>query len=388
MTGASQGRLATGRPFREAATGRGRRGAGPRPAGKRGGELRHSADPLSSQPLPARVGRPARVLRHEALAPQPHTGGCHGLQFDFHRPQDDGSADELRAFNGSLDAWVPTPLQPNGKPARISAFDYYLINSGYRVGKPPPDGLRFMAGDPHCTGQLCPAIYLCQQWNRQILSKHTIPTRSDGCDTAGGQGYDMLVYSPGQCWDGKSLGMGMGASSPAAAITGAKPCHGRVIPRIAMSLNVGADGLGGYLSSDIRAGTTKSSPGSTGHFDYVFGWKRSVLTAIIKHCLNTTRFKPGQASCDELTNSAGTSIYQVGSGDKLTKCVAGPSCRRSKSSAAGTANTEVASRGATAFPIAAVDGRGALASAGRMLDAVAAFVQSISDSAGGAVRTR
>ena len=284
--------------------------------------------------------------------------------------------------------WVPTPLQPDGKPARISAFDYYLINSGYRVGKPPPDGLRFMAGDPHCTGQLCPVIYLCQQWNRQILSKHTIPTPSDGCDTAGGQGYDMLVYSPGQCWDGKSLGMGMGASSPAAAITGAKPCRGVVIPRIAMSLNVGADGLGGYLSSDIRAGTTKSSPGSTGHFDYVLGWKRSVLTAIIKHCLNTTRFKPGQASCDELTNSSGTSIYQVGSGYKLTNCVAGPSCRLSKSSAAGTANTEVASRGATAFPIAAVDGRGALVSAGRMLDAVAAFVQSISDGAGGAVRTR
>lgn len=284
--------------------------------------------------------------------------------------------------------WVPTPLQRDSKPARISAFDYYLINSGYRVGQPPPDGLRFMAGDPHCTGQLCPAIYICQQWNGQILSKHTIPTRSDGCDTAGGQGYDMLVYSPGQCWDRKSLGMGMGASSPAADITGGKPCRGLVIPRIVMSLNVGADGLGGYLASDIRAGTTKSSPGSTGHFDYVLGWKRSVLTAIIKHCLNTTRFKPGQASCDELTNTAGTSIYQISSGYKLSNCVAGPSCRLSKSSVPGTAAAEAARRGRTALRIAEVESRGALVSAGRMLAALAAFVQSRGDGAVGAVRTR
>jgi hypothetical protein len=284
--------------------------------------------------------------------------------------------------------WVPTPLQRDGKPARISAFDYYLINSGYRVGKTPPDGLRFMAGDPHCTGQLCPAIYICQQWNRQILSQHTIPTRSDGCDTAGGEGYDMLVYSPGQCWGGKSLGMGMGASTPAAAITGAKPCRGLVIPRIAMSLSVGADGLGGYLSSDIRAGTTKSSPGSTGHFDYVLGWKRGVLTAIIEHCLNTTRFKPGQASCDELTNTAGTSIYQIGSGYTLSSCVVGPSCRPSKSSGPGTAGARAATRGATALPTAAVESRSALVGAGRMLDALAAFLQSRGDSAGGAVRTR
>lgn len=284
--------------------------------------------------------------------------------------------------------WVPTPLQRNGKPARISAFDYYLINSGYRVGKPPPDGLRFMAGDPHCTGQLCPAIYLCQQWNRQILSKHTIPTRSDGCDTAGRQGYDMLVYSPGQCWDGKSLGMGMGASSAAAAITGAKPCRGLVIPRIVMSLSVGANGLGGYLSSDIRAGTTRSSPGSTGHFDYVLGWKRTVLAAIIRRCLNTTRFKPGQASCDELTETAGTSIYQISSGYKLGNCVAGPSCGLSKSAARGIAAAEDESRGATARPIAAIEGRSALVSAGRMFDALAAFVHSRGGGAGGAVRTR
>lgn len=222
--------------------------------------------------------------------------------------------------------WVPTPLQPDGKPATITTFDYYLISYGYRVGKAPPAGLRFVAGDPHCTGDLCPAIYICRQSNGTILSKHTIPTRDDGCDTSHGQGYGMLLYSPGQCWDGKSLGPGMGTSAPVANITAAKPCHGRVIPRILLGLGVGPDGLGGYLSSDIMAGTTKSSPGSTGHFDYVFGWRRSVLTAIIRHCLNTTRFKPGQASCAEVASSQGSTVYQISSGYRLANCVTGPGC--------------------------------------------------------------
>jgi len=118
----------------------------------------------------------------------------------------------LRADHSML--WIPTPLRSNGLPANVTGLDYYLINSGYRITTPPPDGLRFIAGDPHCTGQLCPAIYICRQWDGKILSLHTIPTRNDGCDTANGQGYGMTVYSPGQCWDDKSLGMGMGGSSP------------------------------------------------------------------------------------------------------------------------------------------------------------------------------
>jgi hypothetical protein len=233
---------------------------------------------------------------------------------------------EERADHSML--WVPTPLQADGKPATITTFDYYLINFGYHIGKAPPDGLRFVAGNPHCTGDLCPAIYICRQWNGTILSKRTIPSRSDGCDTSGGQGYGMLLYSPGQCWDGKSLGPGMGASAPAANITGAKPCRGSVIPRILLGLGVGTDGLGGYLSSDIMAGTTKTSPGSTGHFDYVFGWKRPALTAIIRQCLNTTQFKPGQASCAEVASNKGSTVYEVGSGStyRLTRCVTGPSC--------------------------------------------------------------
>jgi hypothetical protein len=239
--------------------------------------------------------------------------------------------------------WVPTPLRPDGKPATITTFDYYLVNLGYQVGKAPPDGLRFVAGDPHCTGHLCSVIYMCRQSNGRILSQHTIPSRVDGCDTSHGHGYGMVLYSAGQCWDGKSLGPGMGSSGPAANITAARPCHGRVIPRILLGLDVGADGLGGYLSSDMHAGTTKTSPGSTAHFDYVFGWNRSALTAIIRHCLNTARFSPGQASCAEVTSREGSTVYEVASGFRLGQCVTGPSCRterralRRRSQRAGTA---------------------------------------------------
>ena len=237
----------------------------------------------------------------------------------------------IRADHSML--WIPTPLEPDGKPARITGFDYYLINSGYTIRRAPPDGLRFMAGDPHCTGQLCPAIYICRKWDGKILSLHTIPTRADGCDTSGGQGYGMTVYSPGQCWDGKSRGMGMGASTPMASITSAYPCHGWVIPRIVLGVSVGSDGLGGYLSSDIRAGTTRSSPGSTGHFDYVLGWKLRALGAVIKDCLNTTTFKLGEASCAEVTSPSrsASTIYQLPPPSQPwvhPKCVTGPSCKR------------------------------------------------------------
>jgi hypothetical protein len=73
----------------------------------------------------------------------------------------------------------------------------------------------------------------------------------------------MTVYSPGQCWDDKSLGMGMGGSSPA-NITGEHPCHGWVIPRIVLGLSVGADGSAGIcraMSVPVRPGALPARPG-------------------------------------------------------------------------------------------------------------------------------
>jgi hypothetical protein len=188
-----------------------------------------------------------------------------------------------------------------------------------------------MAGDPHCTGELCPAIYICRRTDGTILSLHTIPTRNDGCDTSSGQGYGMTVYSAGQCWEGASPGMGMGAQSAAAVITTADPCRGRVIPRIVLGVSVGTNGLGGYLSSDVTAGTTKSSPGSTGHFDYVLGWKRTALSNVIRDCLNTTTFTLGEASCAAVTSGTRRTIYQVrprGEPGFHPICVTGPGCNR------------------------------------------------------------
>jgi hypothetical protein len=239
---------------------------------------------------------------------------------------------ELRADHSMV--WIPTPLTPSGRPAAIESFDYYYYNDGYRIRRAPPDGLRFMAGDPHCTGQYCPAIYICRTTRGPLRSAHTIPTRSDGCDTRGGGGYEMVVYSMGQCWDGVSLGQGMGASTPAANITMSRPCRGQAIPGIILAVTVGADGIGGYLSSDIRAGTTKTSPGSTGHFDYVFGWKHTArsnpLMAVINQCLDVTGYTTSQVSCTEVDGAGGAStVYRLSArtGDPLyDRCVTGPLC--------------------------------------------------------------
>lgn len=236
---------------------------------------------------------------------------------------------DTRADHSML--WVPTPLTSKGKPATLGAFDYYMFNLGNRIRHTPPDGLRFVAGNADCTGLFCPAIYICHKVNGTIFAKHTIPTRRDGCDTRNGLGYDMIVYS-GQCWEGTSLGQGMGDSTPASNITSADPCPGQVIPGIQLALGVAANGLGGHLSSDIRAGTTKSSPGSTGHFDYVLGWTQNSLTAIIDHCLNAAAFTPAQVSCYAVQDGDGAStVYQV---DPRTgypnyaKYVAGQRCER------------------------------------------------------------
>jgi hypothetical protein len=212
--------------------------------------------------------------------------------------------------------WIPTPLQRNGKPATIRFIGYYMINSGYRIRRLPPDGLRFVAGDPMCKGNDCPAIYGCPKRHGGLLAQHMIPTARDGCDTRGGQGYVMTIYSAGQCWNRASLGEGMGGSGQPATITKGAPCHGQVIPTIQLVVNVGANGIGGHLSSDVPAGTAKSSPGSTGHFDYVFGWKNDAqgdpLGAVIKRCLDATAFPIGEVSCKDIRNPGGSStIYET-----------------------------------------------------------------------------
>jgi hypothetical protein len=233
--------------------------------------------------------------------------------------------------------WVPTPMTAAGRPARITTFGYYLINRGHDVRRAPPAGLRFLAGDPHCAGRLCPAIYECVTQRGKLLTKHTIPTRADRCDTRDGRGYQMSVFSAGQCWDGRSLGVGMGGSGPPAHITSTRRCHGVVIPEVMLDVSVGADGLGGYLSSDIVAGTTRSSPGSTGHFDFVFGWQNGAaegrpLSAIVRKCLDVSGFTRAQVSCVQVFGRGGATVFETrpsGERGAHARCVAGPLCTRS-----------------------------------------------------------
>ena len=226
--------------------------------------------------------------------------------------------------------WIPTPETAAGRPAKITSFGYYLINLGHDVRRAPPDGLRFLAGNPHCTSGLCPAIYECVKQDGQLFVSHTIPTRADGC----GGGYQMSIFSPGQCWNGRSLGEGMGGSSPAAHIVGARRCRGVVIPEIMLDVSVGPDGLGGYLSSDVMMNTTKSSPGSTGHFDFVFGWgeRRCAGEAAERdrpQVPGRDGFHGGDVSCVQIPGPQGATIYGTRPATGLAAagaCVTGPGC--------------------------------------------------------------
>lgn len=226
--------------------------------------------------------------------------------------------------------WVPTPMTRDGMPARIDAFDYYLGNHGYHIRKPPPDGLRFIAGNPKCRGDYCPAIYICHTLSGSVLSLHTIPTLDSGCDTRQGAGYEMVIYSPGQCWRGGVLGEGMGAFTGPADITTDRHCHGQIVPFIELAVDVESDGIGGYLSSDLIAGTSRTSPGSTGHFDFVFGWRRRAMRSVIQWCLDRVALPPSAATCEEVQNRARvSSIYTLPSPDRLLHhpiCVTGPAC--------------------------------------------------------------
>ena len=204
--------------------------------------------------------------------------------------------------------WFPTPLKADGTSASVGHVAYYLINSGYVLSGDVPNGLRLIGGSSSCNTRFCAGIFSCPGY-----TGHTIPP-AGFCN---GGGYEETVFGPGQCWTGLDYGLGLGGTDSAAAFTGDNPCAGYVLPRIEFVVDVGSDGVGGYLSSDIPAGTTVSAPGSTAHFDYVYGWLLNTdgipaLGQLIGRCLNVTGFTEGQASCSE--NGKG-SIFTVLPGD-------------------------------------------------------------------------
>lgn len=196
--------------------------------------------------------------------------------------------------------WFPTPLTRDGTPATIRSADYYLVNLNRTLTAEPPNGLRFIGGNPNCTGQFCGSLeYRCLSGG---YLAHTIPPAG----ACGSSGYEMLIVGAAQCWNGLDYGPGLGgADGPVGAqenFSNAYPCNGYMVPRIQLTVRIGNDGVGGYVSSDVPKGVQTTSPGSTAHFDYVFGWalnssNQSSIGAIIGDCLDVTGYTANQLSC-------------------------------------------------------------------------------------------
>lgn len=211
--------------------------------------------------------------------------------------------------------WFPTILKPNGAPATIKSQSYFLTNQGYSIPTSVPLGLRFIAGNSACGSTSCNGnvIYQCAG---SLATTHTIPT---SCPN--GNGYNEAIYAQNQCWDGASLGQGMGASTPPNVIgidliktnDGTCPSGFSSIPGVGWTVHVAQDGVGGSLSSDAVIGVQSSCPGCTGHLDFVFG--QGSLSAIISRCLDVAVAGTGTIqTCVEKPNGDGTNgLYALDS---------------------------------------------------------------------------
>lgn len=209
--------------------------------------------------------------------------------------------------------WFPTVETPTGSPASIKSQSYFLTNTGYNVPTTVPLGLRFITGDSACAQVSCAGNVIYQCTGSQATT-HTIPT---SCPL--GNGFNEAIYSQNQCWDGQSLGAGMGDTTAPNVIgtnlvkgsNGACPPGFTPVPGVGWTIHVGQDGVGGRLSSDDVISNPNS--GTTGHLDFVFN--EGGLPAIISQCLNVTSTGGGTVqTCSEKPNgSGGFNLYGLDS---------------------------------------------------------------------------
>lgn len=213
--------------------------------------------------------------------------------------------------------WFPTFMTAAGAVASIKSQSYFLTNQDFNIPTSVPLGLRFIAGDSACNNTACDGnvIYQCAGSQATL---HTIPT---SCPA--GNGFNESIYSQIFCWDGQSLGAGMGDSTPPNIIgtnlvrgtDGVCPDGFSAVPGVGWTIHVGQDGVGGFLSSDVPINNTApGKSGTTGHLDFAFG--QGALAQIITSCLDLA--DPGTGgtlqTCTQKPNGDGTdSLYALDS---------------------------------------------------------------------------
>lgn len=202
--------------------------------------------------------------------------------------------------------WVPTPLTPAGTPASIKTMSYYIIEQEPNsVTTTPPNGLEVLGGNPGCDANNCEQGHFnCTTSTGGTWTGQTVPTVAD---CAAGVGYQEMVSSPGTCWDGASLGQGLGGAGAPSNITVNNSCTGENVPIIEVVLEVNNNGLGGYLSEDVNP---TARPGESASFDFVYGWLNGALSKVVASCMGIPTVPQNELTCREHLDSDGiTRLY-------------------------------------------------------------------------------
>jgi len=195
--------------------------------------------------------------------------------------------------------WVPsmintetnTPISPNGDVLvyyKSGGIDGSLI-------KPPPKGLRMIAGDMKAKDNKVfnHAEFTCHPGtnSKRTSWPRTMQIPSGAACEPG----DDLMFSVGfpQCWDGKNLDSPNHKDHMAYPHDRSCPAtHPIPIPEIGVNVHFivkATDDLTKWrLSSDNYPFNGKNA-GYSGHSDYVEGWDRTFIEGIVKNCINTKK---------------------------------------------------------------------------------------------------
>jgi hypothetical protein len=174
------------------------------------------------------------------------------------------------------------------------AIFYYKVGHPSFGGKikPPPIGLRILAGNSKATtfGQSKASKYVCiniaMQHSNGMKWQSTIPH-------CGPESFMQQVVLFPQCWDGKNLDSPNHQDHMAYPRSGSCPAtHPVPIPEISLNLNykVHADSPMNKwrLASDNYTFNGRNA-GYSGHADWVNGWDEKELDGIVKNCLNARK---------------------------------------------------------------------------------------------------
>jgi Domain of unknown function (DUF1996)/Domain of unknown function (DUF4124) len=204
--------------------------------------------------------------------------------------------------------WHPTIIDTaTNKPVLLigNALFYYKTGfGGVKPAdiKPPPKGLRMLAGNPKATSasQASSTSYVC--FVPSLGHSNGMPWQKAIPNCKAGEELMLVVQFP-QCWDGKNLDSPNHQDHMAYPSNGCPASHPVPIPSVSLNMwyKVTANNQTSKwrLASDNYA--TTSPGGYSGHADWVNGWDAPTMAGIVSNCLNKSRDGHAHLLCDGRT---------------------------------------------------------------------------------------